>query len=52
MIERNYEGERDENNLKSGMGRIEYENGWVYEGELKNDKKNGKGQIFNENHVL
>ena len=35
--------------MKNGKGKIIYSNGNEYEGEWKDDKKNGKGEIFHIN---
>jgi hypothetical protein len=38
-----YYGEINENGLKHGRGAIFYDNGKIYEGEFKNDYKDGIG---------
>lgn len=35
-----------EHGLKSGQGRFSYKSNVAYEGDYKNDKKNGNGTLF------
>jgi hypothetical protein len=41
-----YEGEFDNKLNRNGIGILRYKNGDVYNGEWKNNKKNGKGFIY------
>ena len=41
-----YEGERDADNKRSGMGKLITKTGHIYEGQFKNDLPNGVGKLI------
>ena len=47
----NYEGNMDINGKKEGKGRITYRNGDKYEGEFKNNLKDGEGKYIFKNGI-
>ncbi len=47
-----YKGEFSKNGKKEGYGEYIYENGENYKGEWYNDKRHGKGELYNKNKKL